>query len=94
MNEDSLLSMTTGQSGGKSGVASLIAGMSMGAIIASLLFSGVGYFYLSRGRAESNVPKIVCGIALMVYPYFVVSTVYVVAVGVGLCAAPYIMERF
>lgn len=94
MNEDSLLSMTTGQSGGKAGVASLIAGMSMSGIIVGLVFSGLGYFYLNRGRAEGNVPKIACGVALMVYPYFVVNTVYIVLVGLSLAAAPYIMERF
>ena len=86
--------MTTGQSGGKAGVASLLAGMSMGGIIASLAFSGVGYFYLNRGRAEGNVPKIACGIALMVYPYFVVNTLYIVVVGLALSAAPYVMEKF
>lgn len=75
-------------------MASLIAGMSMGGIVASLAFSGVGYFYLNRGRAEGDVPKIVCGVALMVYPYFVVNTVYIIIVGIGLAAAPYIMERF
>ncbi len=86
--------MTTGQSGGKAGVASLLAGMSMWGIFVGLVFSGVGYFYLNRGRAEGNVPKIACGVALMVYPYFVVNTVYIVIVGLALMAAPYVMEKF
>lgn len=94
MNEDPLLSMTTGQSGGQPGVASLLAGMSMGGIIASLVFSGVGYFHLNRGRSEGNVPKIACGVALMVYPYFVVNAVYIILVGLALMAAPYVMEKF
>ena len=94
MNEDSLLGMTTGQSGGKAGVASLIAGMSMSGIIVGLVFSGVGYFYLNRGRAEGNTSKIVCGVAMMLYPYFVVNTVYIILVGLALAAAPYVMERF
>ncbi len=75
-------------------MASLLAGMSMGGIISSLVFSGVGYFYVNRGRAEGNVPKIVCGVALMVYPYFIVNTFYIVLVGAGLAAAPYVMEKF
>jgi len=94
MNEDSLLSMTTGQSGGKAGVASLLAGMSMSGIIVGLVFSGVGYFYLNRGRAEGNTAKIACGVGMMLYPYFVTNTFYMILVGLALAAAPYVMERF
>ena len=94
MNEDSLLSMTTGQSGGKAGVASLLAGMSMSGIIVGLVFSGVGYFYLNRGRAEGNTSKIACGVGMMLYPYFVTNTFYMILVGLALAAAPYVMERF
>lgn len=74
--------------------AGLLAGMSMWGMVAALVFSGAGYFYLKRGRAEGDVAKMGCGIVLMVYPYFVTDAVYTVLIGAALMAAPYLLQRF
>jgi hypothetical protein len=67
-------------------------GMSLWGIGASLLFSAVGYFYIKRGRAESDVTRIVCGALLLLFPYFVSKTLYIVAVGLAISAAPYFFD--
>jgi len=60
--------------------ASLLWGMLFGAI-------GLGYFVYGK-RQEKFVP-LICGIALMVFPYFVSGAIWLVAIGVTLMAIPY-----
>jgi len=83
-----LLQTTSGLTG------ALMGGMSMWGMAASGLFSLVGVIYLRQGRAENDVNRICCGLALLVYPFFVTKTVYIVLVGAALTAAPYLMEKF
>jgi len=72
----------------------LTGGMSMWGMAASGLFSLVGIIYLRQGRAANDVNRILCGLALLAYPFFVTKTVYIVLVGAALTAAPYLMEKF
>ncbi len=78
---------------GSSGGKSLLMGLSMWGIMASLVFSGIGYFYYKRGREQSDMVKLSCGIAMMLYPYFVSNAFYIVLLGAALMAAPYVIER-
>jgi len=57
-----------------------------------LLFgsAGLGFFVYGR-RQEKLVPKY-CGIALMVFPYFVPSVAWLVGVGLALLALPYFLR--
>lgn len=57
-----------------------------------LLFgsAGLGFFIYGR-RQEKLVPKY-CGIALMVFPYFVPSVAWLVGVGLALLALPYFLR--
>ena len=87
------LTEVVGRIGGQGGAGTLF-GMTVWGMLASLVFSAIGYFYFKRGRDASDTTKIGCGIALMVYPYFVTNALYIVLLGTGLMAAPYIIERF
>lgn len=69
-------------------------GMSAWGLTASLVFSGIGYFYLKRGRYQGDTLKIGCGVAMLVYPYFVTNALYIVLIGALLMSVPYIVERF
>lgn len=80
--------------GGAGGGQGLLFGMSIWGVMASLVFSGIGYFYFRRGRDQSDMVKIGCGIALMVFPYFVTNALYITLVGAALMAVPYLAERF
>ncbi len=61
-------------------VASLWWGMVFGAI-------GLGFFIY--GKKQGAIMPLLCGIALMVFPYFVDNAYLLVAIGAALCALPY-----
>ena len=82
-----------GKLGGQ-GAPGTLFGMTMGGMIASLLFSMIGLFYFKRGRSEGDTNMLVCGIVMMLYPYFLTSALYITLIGLVLMAAPYIAERY
>ena len=58
-----------------------------------LLFSSVGLGYFVYGRKQGKVVPIVCGIGLMIYPYFVPNKYILVTIGALLTALPYFLRR-
>jgi len=58
-----------------------------------LLFGCVGLGYLVYGRRQGAAVPIVCGLALMVFPYFVPNTYVLVLIGGVLSALPYFLRR-
>ena len=61
-------------------------GLSIWGLVAGLVFSTIGYFYFRAGKANSSFTTLGTGIALMVFPYFVTNTLYVVAIGLAIMA--------
>jgi predicted membrane protein len=57
-----------------------------------LLFSSIGLGFFVYGKKQRAVVPLVCGLVLLVFPYFVSSTVLVVAIGVVLVAIPYFIR--
>ena len=57
-----------------------------------LVFSSIGMAFFIYGRKQQRAVPLVCGIVLMVYPYFVPSTIWLVVIGVALCALPYFVR--
>jgi hypothetical protein len=74
-------------------VKGLTSGSTRGSVVAMVIFSIVGMGYLTYGKKSQQIPMAVCGIALMGYSYFVDGTVYIILIGVGLCALPFILGR-
>ena len=83
-SQDILSKITAGGGGGGS-----FLGLSMWGLLAGLVFSTIGYFYFRAGKANSNFTTLGTGIALMVFPYFITNTLYVVAVGIGIMVLHY-----
>jgi predicted membrane protein len=63
--------------------------MSTSLLIWILLFSSIGLGFFVYGKKQRAVVPLVCGVALMLFPYFVSNTILVVAIGVVLMAIPY-----
>jgi hypothetical protein len=61
-------------------------------LIWELLFSAVGVSYFIYGKKQRATVPLVCGLVLMVYPYFVSSIVLLVIIGVVLLALPYFVR--
>ena len=53
------------------------------------MFSSIGLGFFLYGRKQRAVVPLVCGLVLMVFPYFVPNPVAVVAIGIVLTAVPY-----
>ena len=58
--------------------------------IAYVLFGGIGFVTFVYGKKQENLKALLIGIALMAYPYFLASTFWLYAAGVGLCFLLYV----
>jgi hypothetical protein len=61
-------------------------------LVWELLFSAAGAGYFIYGKKRRATVPFVCGLVLMVYPYFVSSTLLLVVIGVALLALPYFVR--
>jgi len=72
----------------------VLFGLTMGGLIAGLVFSGLGFIYFKYGKSTRNTSMMVCGVLLLVYPYFISNTTYLILAGLGLAALPHILNRY
>jgi hypothetical protein len=57
-----------------------------------LLYGSIGLGFFIYGRNQRAPVPLVCGIALMVFPYFVSNVVLLVLIGAALIAIPYFLR--
>jgi predicted membrane protein len=57
-----------------------------------VLFSSIGLGFFMYGKKQKASVPFACGVALMLYPYFVTNTILLVLVGVVLIAIPYFVK--
>lgn len=57
-----------------------------------LLFSSIGLGFFVYGKKQRAVVPLVCGLALMIFPYFVGNNILLVAIGIALVALPYFIR--
>lgn len=50
-------------------------------IFGGLLFSTFGVYFIKRGKKDASLPKVGIGLVLLVYPYFVPSTLLLWVIG-------------
>lgn len=66
--------------------------MNTSLLLWGLLFSSAGLGFFLYGRKQKAPVPLVCGLALMIFPYFISSTVLLIAIGVVLIAVPYFVR--
>lgn len=66
--------------------------MDTATLLWGVLFSSIGFGYFLYGKKQHSAMPLLCGIGLMVYPYFVSGQLWVVAVGCILSAIPYFIR--
>ena len=54
-----------------------------------MLFGSIGLGFFIYGRRQRAPIPLLCGIALMVFPYFVSNSLLLLAIGALLIAVPY-----
>lgn len=66
--------------------------MDISLLLWGLLFSSIGLGFFIYGKKQKAVVPLICGLALMIYPYFVSSTFPLVSIGAVLMAIPYFVR--
>lgn len=67
--------------------------MNASLLLWGVLFGSLGLGYFIYGKKQGAVMPLVCGLVLMVFPYFISSTWLLVAIGAVLAALPYFFRR-
>jgi hypothetical protein len=57
-----------------------------------LLFGSIGLGYFIYGKKQKAAVPLVCGLALMLFPYFVSNIMLLVGIGALLAAIPYFLR--
>jgi predicted membrane protein len=63
-----------------------------GVLLWGLLFSSIGLGFFLYGKKQRAVVPLVCGLVLMIYPYFIPNAIALVVIGVVLTAVPYFVR--
>jgi hypothetical protein len=66
--------------------------METSSLLWGMLFGSIGLGFLIYGRKQRAVVPLVCGLALMIFPYFISNTILLVVIGVALMAIPYFLR--
>ncbi|WP_422011318.1 hypothetical protein [Roseateles sp.] len=63
--------------------------MDTSTLLWSVLFGAIGAGFFIYGKKQRALVPLLCGLALMVFPYFVSNVWALLAMGAVLCAIPY-----
>lgn len=66
--------------------------MTTASLLWSMIFGSVGLGFFVYGKKQGAIVPVACGLALMIFPYFVSSTALLVLVGAALMAIPYFVR--
>jgi hypothetical protein len=66
--------------------------MTTASLLWSVLFGSIGVGFFIYGRKQRAIVPFVCGLALMVFPYFVGNVIALVAIGAALIAIPFFVR--
>ncbi|MBS0365911.1 MAG: hypothetical protein JSR67_08825 [Proteobacteria bacterium] len=66
--------------------------MDTSSLLWGLLFGSIGLGFFVYGRRQKMIVPLVCGVSMMIFPYFVSNNVLLVVLGVALMAVPYFVR--
>ena len=66
--------------------------MNASILLWGVLFGSIGLGFFIYGKKQRAIVPLMCGLALMAFPYFVSGTVLLVLVGTVLMAIPYFIR--
>lgn len=61
----------------------------MAQLVWGMLFGAIGVGYFIYGKRQSALLPLLCGFGLMVFPYFVTGTLWMLLIGAVLMALPW-----
>lgn len=66
--------------------------MNTSTLVWSMLFGCVGLGFFIYGKRQSAISPMVCGLVLMIYPFFISNVILLVIIGLVLMALPYFLR--
>lgn len=66
--------------------------MNTATLLWGVLFGSIGLGFFVYGKKQRAIVPLVCGLALMAFPYFVSGTFLLIAIGVALMAIPWFVR--
>ena len=63
--------------------------MTVSSLLWGLLFGSIGVGFALYGKRQRAPVPLLCGLALMIYPYFIPNVFALVAIGIVLMGIPY-----
>jgi hypothetical protein len=66
--------------------------MDTSSLLWGLVFGSIGVGFFIYGKRQRAVVPLVCGVALIIFPYFVANPILLVAIGAALVAVPYFVR--
>jgi len=76
------------------GSDSLLFGLSVWGMLAGFFFSMLGLAYFRIGKRKQDMKRMFLGVFLMVYPYIITDTLYIVLVGLVLSLLPIFFKNW
>ncbi len=67
--------------------------MNAASLLWGVLFGSLGMAYFVYGKKQAAIVPLLCGVALMVFSYFVSNVWLMVLIGAALAATPYFFRR-
>ena len=64
----------------------------MSTLLWGLLFGSIGFVFFTYGRKQEAFVPLICGVLLMVYPYFISNTILIIIIGIALMVIPYFLR--
>jgi len=75
-----------------SGQETYEAALNSSLLLWSVLFGSVGLGFFMYGRKQNAIVPLVCGLALMIFPYFIPNMIALIVVGCALIVFPYFVR--
>ncbi len=66
--------------------------MNTTSLLWGVLFGSIGLGFFVYGKKQKAIVPLICGLTLMVYPYFIDNTTLLVGIGVALVILPYFIR--
>jgi hypothetical protein len=66
--------------------------LSTASLLWGLLFGSIGLGFFVYGKKQRAVVPMLCGVALMIFPYFVSGIILTIVIGTVLIAIPYFLR--
>lgn len=59
----------------------------------AVLFGSIGLGFFVYGKKQKAIVPLLCGIVLIIFPYFIPNAIILVVIGILLVAIPFVLKR-